>query len=102
MAETKDEVTSSDGEKPNPLPLIIGIVVIIGLIYWFMSRKKTPKLPPRQGPLPQVDPCKGIPEWACATAALLNPLAKTSVDVFKAQAQADIQRAQIEASQRRY
>ena len=91
------EETQGDEKKPNMVPLIIGVVIVIVIIGFFMSRgrqpKETAKLPPR----PKADPCEGLPDWACGTLQILDPLAKTSVDVYKAQAQSDIELARIKA-----
>lgn len=95
MADKSD--VSGEDKKPSPLPLIIAGVVVFGIIVFFLTRKKrVPKRTARR-PIPKEDPCKDLPDWACGTVALLNPLAKTSVDVFKAQQEAELQKARLKA-----
>ena len=76
--------------RPNNMPLIILAVVAIAVVLYFVTKKKDDPfanvsvdsnagLPPLEAP----DPCKGVPDWACAATKLLNPLAQTSVDVYK-------------------
>jgi hypothetical protein len=94
MAENSD--AKIDTDKPNPLPLIIGAVVVLGIVAFVMMKRRRPKAPPaKRAPLPVEDPCKDLPDWACGTVALLNPLAKTSVDVFKAKAASDLELARL-------
>jgi hypothetical protein len=97
MAEKSD--VKADADKPNPLPLIIGAVVVLGIVAFVVMKKRRPKAPPPSAPaLPVEDPCKDLPDWACGTVALLNPLAKTSVDVFKAKAASDLEMARLKQS----
>ena len=65
------------------------------------SRRRQVPLPKTPAVLPAADPCEGIPDWACGTVQLLNPVSQAGVNIFKAQAAADIQEAQIRAAQRR-
>jgi hypothetical protein len=95
MADTPTDTE----DKPNMLPLIIGVVVVGAIIAFVMMRKKAPAAPPakRRAALPETDPCEGMPEWACATASLLNPLATASVDIYKAKASSDLEAARLRA-----
>ena len=94
----------TDGvKKPNPMPLIIAGVVVALVILFLVAGKgrrrqtsSSNQSPDNIQPTPK-DPCAGIPEWACATAALLDPLAQTSVAVAKAQAQSQIDMARLKA-----
>ena len=96
MAEKTGTSATQKQAKPNPIPLIIGIVVVFVVIVVFMKTRRRP-LPKEQAKLPVQDPCEGLPDWACGTVALLNPLAKTSVDIFKAKAQSDLELARLRA-----
>ena len=70
--------------RPNKMPLIILAVVGVAVVLYFVTKKKEPEfIIDQTAGLPPADPCKGIPEWACATKKLLDPLAKTSVDIYK-------------------
>ena len=90
----KSDVSSKD-EKPSPLPLIIVGVVILGAVVYFLTKKKKVTPTPAARPVPKADPCKDLPDWACGTVALLNPLAKASVDGYTAQQQAEIEKARL-------
>jgi len=77
--------------RPNKMPLIILAVAAIAVVIYFVTKKKEDAytLPPEELAAaeaagdPPPDPCKGVPEWACAATKLLNPLAQTTVDVYK-------------------
>lgn len=102
MAESASDKSQSGEEKPNPVPLIAGAIILVIIIFFFMrSRRRTVPVPKTTAALPQRDPCEGIPDWACGTVQLLNPVSQAGVNIFKAQAAADVQEAQIRASQRR-
>ncbi len=93
----KDDVNSEE-QKPSPLPLIIGGLVVAAIIAVIVIKnRRRPKPVATLPPVPKADPCEGLTEWACAAVSLLNPLAKTSVDIFKAQGEADLQRARLRA-----
>lgn len=92
-------------EKKNNLPLII-LGVGVGLVVLYMlfkpkRRQPTPEeLAMMQGKLPPVDPClkpdgTRLPDWACGTVALLDPLAKAGTAMYQTKVSTDIQKAQM-------
>lgn len=88
----------ADEKKNNPLPLIFVGLLLAGAIAFFLLKRNKPALaPPPAQELPGKDPCEGIPDWACATVSLLNPLAKASVDVYKAKSDSDVELSRIKA-----
>jgi hypothetical protein len=75
--------------RPNNMPIIILAIAGIAIAAYFVMKKKKSSQDYRDSvPLetaaaaPAPDPCKGVPDWACAATKLLNPLAKTSVDLY--------------------
>ena len=100
--------------KNKNLPLIIG-GVIVGIVVLYMVFK------PKRGPspeeraaraaalragLPPPDPClkpdgTRIPDWACGTVALLNPLAQAGTSIYQSKVNLDLQKAQLRQQQAR-
>lgn len=85
-------------EKSNNLPIVIIIIALAVLFAYILAKRKVVTQSSSAGQTSRdakKNPCEGIPDWACGIVSVVNPLATASVDVFKAQTQADIQKARL-------
>ena len=101
----------ADTNKNLPL-IILGIGVGAVVLYMFLKSRRAGMMTEgmteeemmalEAGVLPPVDPClkpdgTRLPDWACGAVALLNPIAKASVDVYRTKTDYDLQRSQMRA-----
>ena len=100
--------------KNKNLPLIIGGVVVgVIVLYMVMTSKKRASAAAAAaaerarllaaGGAPR-DPClkpdgTRIPDWACGTVALLNPLAQAGTSIYQSKVNLDLQKEQLKQQQ---
>ena len=93
------EITTEE-KSLNPLMIGGALLALVLVVYFIFGRKRSnPEVATTTttSMATTKDPCEDIPEWACGTVALLDPLARTGVSLVTAQAQADLEKARLRA-----